>query len=277
MTPLVVAALLLAGAREQRMAEAPFTLATVALQRAVMPGRKELVAACSKRWGDSLPLTIPETEEPLPSLPPGATEATQLDLPTGRVVVALSPTPLPAMKPAPEDTAFPGAFAVLSGHKAKLIVFFFTRQHDAVDRALILTRVMACLLDVTPAVAVLWRMSATPPGRFLELSKDMGRRNLPLPLWVATTGVKLEGPDQRFQIHTYGMGHLGRRELGAIGRDPHETARLLYQVGQRVIDKNADLKDGERVDLGGTRKIKTRLGKAPWDSPPGEKMTWLDL
>jgi hypothetical protein len=279
MTPVVLAALLVAGAKDGRAADPPaqFSLATVALERAVMPKREELVAACSKRWGALLPLTVPRTEVQYPSLPPEATEATQFELPTGRVLVGLSPTPVPGMHPAPPDTAFPEMFGLLAGHKAKLIVFFFAREHDAVDRALILTRVVACLLDVTPAVGVLWKMSATSRAQFLQLSKDIGRWNLPLRLWVATTGVRLEGPDTRFMVHTYGMHLFGRRELGTTSRDPHEAARLLYALAQQVIDKNADLKDGVRVDLGGAHKVKTRLGKAPWDKPPGEKMTWLDL
>lgn len=250
-------------------------LAMIALARPALPPAAALVSACTTRWGAALPVSAAPGE--------GAAEAGParvLLLPKGSVMVGLMDFPIPAGDlEGPIAAArwhWPEASETLRAHTAHLVVFLNTEAgaYDVIDRHLLLTRALGCLLETTDAIGVYWGDGRVVASRayFQELTKEMGRDDLPLPLWIAVIGSK--GADGRLTLGTQGMAAFDRLDFVATSAKPAVIGHL-YGLSHYVITSGARIADGHTVGLTAEEKLPVRHRPSPWD--PSRTVIWFEL
>ncbi len=152
---------------------------------------------------------------------------------------------------------WPEAAEQLAGHQAHLIVALVDEGTDRIAKCMRLTRFIAALLPVSPAVGVQWGGSRAvhEPKAFGQVAAQMAKVDLPLHLWI---DFQVESTDDdSLRLYTTGMAAFGKREIEMpyFAGPPQELMNHAYNLAHYVLEKNAHIKDGEVVGLPGEVQV----------------------
>jgi hypothetical protein len=195
----------------------------------------------------------------------------------GTVMVGLIDAPLP--KGQIEDLCTSAwywrqACAITASHKAQIVVSVIDTTLDRLDSMLLLTEVVASLLDAN-AIASYWGASLQSREAFLRQSTQISREVPPVWLWVnfrVSNDIK-----NGFSLSTQGMEDFGLREIEAkdVNRSGREVFSLLVGMAQYLISKGPIIKDGETIGDSPALNIRVRQGPSYWrDGATVYRVTW---
>lgn len=191
-------------------------------------------------------------------------EMTSFELEGSSVAIRFVPAPIPwgdLEGPCRRALFWPDAGKSLQEHKAHLVVTVGNPQADAIDRALLLTRVIVSVLDEADATGVYWGAGGViqPPKAFLKLASDAGRDMLPLHLWLSFA----VGRTKRGGVagYTIGLAAFGHMEIEVL-ESPLPAGELLdrlYTCAHYLLEKGPVLKDGDPIGMSPEDRIPVRL------------------
>jgi hypothetical protein len=195
----------------------------------------------------------------------------------GTVMIGLIDAPLPKGQ---IDDLCAGAWywrqacEATSAHKAHLMVSVLGTSLDKLDASLLLTHVVATLMD-SNAIASYWGASLQSRDAFLRQSEKISRDLPPVWLWV-NFRVSAE-PDKGISLSTQGMETFGLREIEAkdVNRSGREVFSLLVGMGQYLLSKGPIIRDGETIGDSPLLNIRVRQGPSYWrEGATVYRVTW---
>jgi hypothetical protein len=161
-----------------------------------------------------------------------------------------------------------------SSHKAHVVVSVLDTTLDKLDANLLLTDVVASLLDGN-AIASYWGASLQSRDAVLRQSARISRELPPAWLWVnfrVSTDV-----EKGISLSTQGMEDLGLREIEAkdANRPGRDVFTLLVGMAQYLISKGPVIKDGETIGDSPALNIRVRQGPSYWrEGATVYRVTW---
>ena len=228
-------------------------LALVALEAAELPNPVAVQTACNAASPDTAPLELSSETDHMATFRWG--EAT--------VAYTLVEQPIPESQlagPAARAWYWPDAAEQLAKHQAHLIVALVDEGKDRIAKCMRLTRFVAGLLPALPAVGLQWGGSRAvhAPDAFCQVAAQMARDDLPLHLWmdfqVESTG------DDALRLYTTGMAAFGKREIEIpwFAGSPQDLMNHAYNLAHYLLEKDANIKEGEVVGLPGEVQVTAR-------------------
>lgn len=150
-----------------------------------------------------------------------------------------------------------------AAHKAHVIVAVLGTGLDMLDASLLLTDVVASLMD-TNAIASHWGTSLQSREAFLRQSARISRDRPPVWLWVNFRVSQEAG--KGMSLSTDGMEAFGLREIEAkdVSRPGSEVFTLLAGLAQYLISKGPVIQDGDTVGDSAALNIRVRQGPSYW-------------
>lgn len=195
----------------------------------------------------------------------------------GTVMVGLIDAPLP--KGQIDDLCAAAwqwrqACEATSVHKAHAVVSVLGTTGDRLDAHLLLTDVVASLLDGN-AIASYWGASLQSREAFLRQSANISRDVPPVLLWV---NVRISSDAQKgFSLSTQGMESFDLREIEAkdVNRPGREVFNLLVGMAGYLIAKGPVIQDGETIGDSPTLKVRVQRGPSHWrEGATVYRVTW---
>lgn len=195
----------------------------------------------------------------------------------GTVMVGLIDAPLP--KGQIDDLCAQAwywrqACEATAAHKAHITAGVLDTNLDAVDARLLLTHVVATLMDGN-AIASYWGASLHPRESVLKQSAGISRESLPVWLWV---NFRVSNDVEKgFSLSTQGMEDFGLREIEAkdVNRSGREVFTLLAGMAEYLIGKGPVIKDGETIGDSPALNIRVRQGPSYWrEGATVYRVTW---
>ncbi|MFQ5654193.1 MAG: DUF4261 domain-containing protein [Planctomycetota bacterium] len=185
--------------------------------------------------------------------------------------------------PLSEAWYWPEAEEVARAHRSHVAVVVRGAfdPSNAVERALLLTRVAALLAEGLGATGLYWDGSTSlhSPEALLESAREMRPDLLPLRLWVAfrTQTSSEESEERRTGLFTAGLDALGHREIEIRGsaRPREEISGWAYDVAHYILKERVVLKHGEAVGKSPTEWC--RVYVVPSSVDPHREVYLLDL
>lgn len=179
------------------------------------------------------------------------------------VAIALVPQPMPWEQiegPAECAWHWPEATQVLAQHEAHLLVTLLDERSDAVEKAMLFTRILSAIVRSCDAVAVYWGPGRLvhAPQAFIEESVEMSREALPLYLWI---DFRVEPRDDgALRLFTTGLEAFGYPEIEVRHYEGEaQTLReTVYNVCHFVLEQGKSIKDGDRIDIEASAKVSAR-------------------
>jgi len=155
---------------------------------------------------------------------------------------------------------WPPAAEVLRRHRAHALVSLLDERREPLDKAMELTRLVACVARTSDSLGVFWGPSRLvhPPDAVWELAESMSREELPLYLWIDFRVEQVH--DGLLRLFTTGMEALGYEELEVSGYSgtADELRAHVFNVAHHVLEKEKRLGDGERIGLSDELQITVR-------------------
>jgi hypothetical protein len=156
---------------------------------------------------------------------------------------------------------------VVHRHRAHLLVEVRSPRGDGIANARRLTRLVAALLVVRPALAVLWNHAGmlVESSRFLVDSETTVDDRIPIGLWLNFLPAALS--PHLPVVHTMGLAPLGFRELVLYGHrtGPEGALATLTQVAERVLQGRLTLRPGGSFRTDARDTLYVQEIPAPWD------------
>lgn len=195
----------------------------------------------------------------------------------GTVMVGLIEAPLP--KGQIDDLCamaryWRQACEATSSHKAQLVVSVLDTALDRLDANLLLTDVVASLMDDN-AIASYWGASLQSRDAVLRQSRGISRDAPPVWLWVNFRVTN--DPVKGFSLSTQGMEEFDLREIEAkeVNRPGREVFSLLLGMAQYLVSKGPVIKDGETIGESPSLNIRVRQGPSYWrEGAAVYRVTW---
>lgn len=169
-----------------------------------------------------------------------------------------------------------GADAALRAHRAHLIVTFLNGPSDSLDANLLLTRIIAAILDVQQAVGVLWGGPAiSSRDMFREVGKDASRTGpLPVLCWISFNLIK-QGQGH-FAIVTQGLERFGQQELQLLGDSSTQGAvEWSLDLVTYLLKKGPIVKPGQT--FGRTADEKFLVSSDRWLLDPTKRALTVNM
>lgn len=228
-------------------------LALIALDAAELPDPAAVQARCDAMSPDTASLELSSRTDAMATFQWG--EAT--------IAYTLVNKPIPADQfagPAARAWYWPDAAQQLGKHKAHLIVALVDESRDRIAKSMKLTRLVASLLPESRTVGMQWGGSRAvhEPGAFCQVAQQMSREDLPLHLWI---DFQVEGNNQGgLRLYTTGLAAFGKREIEIPNffGEPQALLNHAYNLAHYLLEKDANIKDGEVVGLPGEIQVTAR-------------------
>lgn len=161
-----------------------------------------------------------------------------------------------------------------AAHRAHVVANVLGTDLDALDAHLLLTDVVASLLDAN-AIASYWGASLQSRDAFLRQSQRIGRDDPPVWLWI---NFRLSHDMARgVSLSTQGLEDLGLREIEAkdVNRSPREVFNLLTGMAAYLVSKGPVIRDGETIGDSPRQDIRVRQGPSYWrEGATVYRVTW---
>lgn len=201
-----------------------------------------------ERWGGPAPQVLSATDGTFTFLLEGALG-----------FVAAMPAPIPNND---LDSAVRSAWwwrdagPTLAGHRAHAIVGITGHAGGPVATRVALTRLMACVVELSDSLGVYWGDAGLvqSAGTLLALADRLGDGILPVMLWVniqigPDLAAEEEGRPGRFAAYTVGMHALGHLDIQA--RDAAVDGRWLFEtihdLAGYMLTAGAVIADGDTI------------------------------
>jgi len=162
--------------------------------------------------------------------------------------------------------------AALAAYGAHAVVAAAGAGESPVENAVLVTRVVACVVEAGSCVAVYWGNGSLVhmPGLFKDMAVEMMEGGSPVPpLWVNVL-VSSDGPRGPFSLSTLGMEKLGHNEFEIVAAStdrPGDLRMRLYEVAAYVLENGPVLKDGDTLGDSPEERIRVRVGRSRLGKP----------
>jgi Domain of unknown function (DUF4261) len=243
-------------------------LSFVLVTEAKLPDSKAFRAELERRLAGRISITDMEAD---------GQKVILLRVASGTVLVGLIDAPLP--KGQINDLCASAwywrqACEMTSSHRAHIVVSVLDTTLDKLDANLLLTDVVASLLDGN-AIASYWGASLQSREAFLRQSEKINREQPPTWLWV---NFRVSNDVEKgISLSTQGMEDFGMREIEAkdVNRSGREVFTLLAEMAQYLISKGPVIKDGETIGDSPALNIRVRQGTSYWrEGATVYRVTW---
>jgi hypothetical protein len=170
---------------------------------------------------------------------------------------------------------WPESCATVADHRAHVLVLLMAPQGDRLQGALLQTKIIAALVESTPAIATYWGTQLQRPEVFLKSSADATREKPPVPLWVMFRISRNDAGHP--SLSTSGMRSFDLMEIEAKDAPMPVTELLDLSLGmaQYLITKGPIIKDRDTVGHTNTQRIRVRHTESYWRK--GEKVYRIDF
>jgi hypothetical protein len=188
----------------------------------------------------------------------------------GNLAVSLMPAPIPWSElEGPCATAYwwPTATERMRAHKFHFLVALIGGTIEAVERRVVLTKVVREVVNAVDCVGVYWGEGTVvhEPSEFLDLTSSFSATNIPGRAWL---DVRVEPVDaQSVRCFTTGLAPLGFREI-EIARSTLDPDELLGFVGDTacyIVNGRKHIKHGETMGRTATEQYKVRHTPSMFD------------
>lgn len=162
-----------------------------------------------------------------------------------------------------------GACEAVGAHKALARVILRGSQLRKIESAVLMTKIVASVLDVSNGSAVYWGKSLQSREAFLKGSADVSVRSIPAMLWVDYQ-LHREASG-KVSIHTRGLKAFEIMELEAKDAPfaGHDLLELMINTTQYLIIRGPVLQDGDSI--GGSPARRIYVKQAESYTSPGTK------
>jgi hypothetical protein len=164
---------------------------------------------------------------------------------------------------------------LLRAHKAHILVTLRLGPEDPLERAMLLSRLVATVLSSQECVGVYWSGPAiSPAGMFLEsVRKAVAGGDYPLLSWVSF-GLALK--ESGVSVVSEGMEELGHKELEVIAH-PDDSSAFPYTLAlcDYVLKKGPILRHGETI--GRTPSERFPIVHRPWRWDKAREAIEIDM
>jgi hypothetical protein len=190
-----------------------------------------------------------------------------------QLAVALMPAPIPwSSLEGPCATAWwwPDATNAMRRHTNHFLVALIGGGIEAVERRLILTKVVSAVTSDTDAVGVYWGDGTLvhEPRVFTQLAAKARNNNIPGPLWI---DVRIErNDDGTLRCFTTGLAPLGFLEI-EVERSDLSHGDLAGFVGDTacyIVNQRLQIPDGNTMGRTAEEMYLVRHGPSMFDRPP---------
>ena len=185
--------------------------------------------------------------------------------------VGLLPAPIPWSDlegPCATSWMWPEATEKMRDHKAHLLVTLFGSPLGRVDGAVILTKIVAAMVEAHDTAGVYWGDGTLVirPEMFVEVAQTATTEDPPIPIWVEHRVQR--NPDKSLNVITTGLAPFGCMEIEVINSKRTLEDLLNMIAGISHLQLRGDVfKDGDTVGFDAVTKLKTSHRKSVWDRP----------
>jgi hypothetical protein len=185
--------------------------------------------------------------------------------------ISLMPAPIPwgdLEGPCLTAWHWENAEEIMKSHKYHYLISLMPKNEEVtnIERALIITRIIASVLEATDSVGVLWAPGTiiNSKEQFITTAKDASVEELPINLWIEFRIEKNE--NNSFNIITTGMNSLGHKELEIVNskREITELLGFVYNICNYLLENGPVIKDGDTVGMDADQKINAYYKKSVW-------------
>lgn len=196
------------------------------------------------------------------------------------VAISLMPAAIPGIESQCQGLWWwPEAAEEIKTHNNHILVALMNADDlDAVDTALLATRIAACVAEDVDAIAVNWGAAGVvhKADVFIDDARKASRDNLPILMWVGSHLFKSE--DDEPGIFTYGLAELGfpEVEVPAAPLPPSELIPFVLDFASYMVGSGVRFEDGETMGRTADEKWQITFGPSMIDRgevlklmPPG--------
>lgn len=187
---------------------------------------------------------------------------------------SLMPAPIPWEElegPCATAWYWPEAAQEMKKHAAHIIVSMLPNQDSdlaQIDRAIILSKVVAAILHNTDSVGVYWGSGTvvSPKDTFIQGAKAMEKDSLPIELWI---DLRIQQTEKgSFQFFTTGMKAFGHMEIEIrdTKQNPRDIFSFMYNTIAYLLDNGPVIKDGDTIGGDENQRIIVRYDTSLWDA-----------
>lgn len=153
------------------------------------------------------------------------------------------------------------ACEVVAGHQAHLIVSVMGTKLDRIDSALLLTQIIAALMQDANSLASYWGVNLQSREVFLARAASASRERLPVTLWINYRLSK--DPLNGWTLSTRGMREFNLMEIECkdAQTDGLGLFTLIAGMTRYLIEKGPVIMDDETI--GDSPKLNIRVQHAP--------------
>lgn len=155
---------------------------------------------------------------------------------------------------------WPQAAAEVGRHAAYIEVSLMGQTQHATERAVMLTYLVAAVLEQCEGIAVLWESSLhlSSADDFLAQAQEITPDAMPLMLWVHfgiyrdEESIDPDGVGETFSVITRGLTALRQREMEVhrFTRDPAEVLDTVFEVAHYLLSNQITLAYESTVEIG---------------------------
>ncbi len=190
----------------------------------------------------------------------------------GTALVSLTPSPMPGQEVreiCQRAWYWRAACDTVNRHKAHLRIVLRGTELKKLDSAVLMTKVVAAVVEQSNAIAVFWGSNLQSSDAFLKGSETVSPRSIPVMLWV-NYQLSREASGN-VSIFTRGLKEFNLMEIEAKnapypGRDLLE---LMLSTSQYLIAKGPVIEDGDTIGGSPARRIYVKHADSYWN--PGKK------
>ncbi|HJQ61205.1 MAG TPA: DUF4261 domain-containing protein [Vineibacter sp.] len=238
-------------------------MAFVALAQPLTTTAQAVADRVQARFGTTIRMSI--------TVPPPAAGGILLVINGVAIPVLLIGAPLPPdtyVQALAVDRVWPEAKTALAQHRAHAVVTTLapvTTHGEALDAAVYVTFVTAALMDLGPAIGVIWTNgdALSEASAFQQSADAMASRNLPVLNWMSLA--ILQGPPSPAGKPTVAMYTTGLMPF--IGREIEfeptvwpatDVAQRVLSAAEYLMGRGLVIKDGDTLGVDANEKIKAR-------------------
>lgn len=196
------------------------------------------------------------------------------------VMVALMRAPIPwkdLQGPCQQSLLWPEAEKQMKSHRVHLLVALISEEGTLVERNILLTKVMAAMTRIYPAVGVYWGHGevVVEPKSFYTQAKEATAKSPPVLLWVGLFPQK--NRDGSISLITQGLDYFQKMDIEVnASRKPLRELLTLVSGTAYIMLVGEVIADGDTVGSEGepNQRIPTRHAKSMIDRP--EKVLLID-
>ena len=239
------------------------SIAMVALKGGGIPSPADVLHAMRASWPDLPPaINIEQTDTSL-AMRVGDSE----------VILGLMPGPIPWSDlegPCATSWLWPEAETVLRTHDAHLVVTVSSDSANEIERACLLTQVIAAMVMAdSSVVGVVWSEASlvVAPEMFKDFAVEMLPDSWPLYIWI---DFRVGRDDDGHSIgFTAGLSRFGHLELETL-RSPEEPGELrerLFSFASYLLENGPVLCDGDTIGGDEAERIHIKHTRSAFGHP----------